>query len=155
MRKFQITVTLPQLRFLEKALNIMTRIGIGQFDVVGETIDLEFEKYLPEGNRSYWNLKYNWFDPMKKALLGFDGGASYGICSPEVSDRTKVTYDMQKSIQKVIATVDKHNEMSVWHDGDLLHLGSEPRIVINEIVIEETPDKTTITEYKNLQPKGK
>jgi hypothetical protein len=151
MRKFQITVTLPQLRMLERALNILTRIGIGQFDVVGETIDLEFEKRLPEGNRSYWNLRYNWFDPMKKVLLGFDGGASYWIGSPEVSDRIKIAYDVQKSIQKVIATVDAHNEMSVWHNGDLIHLGTEPRIVINEIEIEETPDKTTVTEYDNLK----
>jgi hypothetical protein len=151
MKKFQITITLPQLRMLERALNILTRVGIGQFDVVGETIELEFEKKLPEECNTYWKLRDYWFDPMKNSLLGFGIGASYGIGSPEVSDRIKIAYDVQESLQQIIAKLDAHNEMSVWHNGDILHLGSEPRIVINEIEIEETPDKTIVTEYDNLK----
>jgi len=143
--KFNVTLTLKQLMVIEESLNLRTRIGIGQFDCIGDVIENDFSDknerhHLTLGK--YWDVRRKYLDPMKQELLGFISGESYGIASPEVSDRAKISYDMQKSFQQVIAKEIDYQSTSVWHNGDILHLGSEPRISLTKI----KDDKNASTE---------
>jgi hypothetical protein len=62
--------------------------------------------------------------------LGFDFNSSFGIGNKEVHDKVKVSYDMMKSIQKVLAKVDTHHDFSVWHNGNIVKYGKEPIIKV-------------------------
>lgn len=130
---FQISFTKKQLRVLESALNLVTRLGLGQIDCVGEFLDHHANRKKNPNFPSYWDMRNDVFDPLKKKLFGFEGGASYGVGNPEVHDDSHIAYDIQKTIQKTIATEEKHESHSVWHNGDILHYGSEPRIKITKV----------------------
>lgn len=120
--KYKLEVTTKQLQIIEEALDQYTRVGIAQLEIVAENI----VRFFPDNGLNYWGLRENCFDPIKQKLFGYGSGASHGIGSPKVSDRAKIGYDLQKTIQKALAEEEKHHESSVWHHGNILHLGSEP-----------------------------
>ena len=128
MNNYKIKINLNQLRILEKALDIYMRIGIGQIECVAEALgDLGLlEIYTP------LDVREKWFNIIKKELLGFASGASFGIPNPQVSDKAKIAYDMNKTIQKCISDTFKEKTIGVWSDGNILHLGSEPFIKIKK-----------------------
>jgi len=128
--KTEMEVSKKQLLIIEKALDLYLRVGIGQVEIVAEILNEMF----PEKTKdvSQWDMKKKYLDPMKEELFGLSGGGSFGICNDVVSDNAKIAYDLNKTIQKFIATKDNHSETSVWHDGNLLKLGSEPVVVIKD-----------------------
>ena len=138
---FQVNYTKKQLRVIEQALNLVTRLGLGQIDCVGEFLDYHnCDKKKDPKFPSYWDLRNKYFDPMKKDLFGFESGASYGVGNKEVHDDSHIAYDMQKAIQKVIAIEENHDSSSVWHNGDILHYGSEPHIEIKKVPNNKFPE---------------
>ncbi len=58
-----------------------------------------------------------------------------GIANANVHKDVKTMYDLEKSIQKGVATAENHGSWSVWHDGDILHLGDEP--VAKVVILED------------------
>lgn len=110
-----------QLRVLEQALDIFTRICIGQLHEVAHVVS----SYLPkEFKGDMWEMRKE-LDRLTSAYLGLSPGASFGIPSDKVHDDAKIAYDLEKTFQKHIAVVEDHDRWSVWHNGNLLHLGSE------------------------------
>ena len=130
MTKFSMSLTLKQLKILEDALDLYTRVGIGQLEIIGEKLNTLF----PSGKHATipWKLKEKYLNKIKMEFFEFQSGQSYGIGHQKVSDKAKIGYDLQKTIQKTIAEKDDHNRMSVWHDGNILKLGSEPLAKITE-----------------------
>ena len=125
---FTITVNERQVRTLERALDLMTRLGLGQ---VREIID-----YLPEGYAREGALLPTVpdLDVILDHLLavvhelGFhDFGHSYGVGSPNCPPDSMVAYDlgavMRNAIHSLRTDADKH--YSVWGSRPL-HMGSEP-----------------------------
>jgi hypothetical protein len=134
MEKVNLTLTRQQLRLIESALELYMRLGIGQLEIVGEKLLMElFYKMFKDRYSSSKEIEDKFLRPMKQEMFGFGPGASFGISSDKVHDGVKIGYDLQKVIQKHIATVEDHHKYSVWHDGPMLHLGSEPIAEISEI----------------------
>ena len=152
MVKYEVELTHKQLRVIANLLELGTRIGIGQFDEVGRTIEEMHHNNLDKDAwiGLYWDLRNTLFDPLKKKLLGFDGGASYGIANEKVCNEAKIAYDMMKAMQQVIAKEEDHSSSSVWHNGDSLHLGSEPTLNIRKIFMEEGPGNTFVGGCKEV-----
>lgn len=113
-----------QARLLEKILDLYVRIGIGQFEEIAQTInslfDINSNNFELQGNLALELMKV-----LKRQLLGYDNG-NIGISNEKVKNDVKVAYDLAKVLQKGIAVTEDHKSYSVWHDGAILHLGSEP-----------------------------
>lgn len=130
--KYKITVSHEQLRLIEHVLELYSRLAIGQFGTLIRYFHEMFPKAMRKIMAQNIRMEDKYTDPMAFELLGFSSGASYGIGSQEVVDSAKVSYDMQKVIQKIIATVENHHSSSVWHHGPM-KLGSEPIIEVEKV----------------------
>ena len=127
--KYNISLNHQQLRVIERALDLYSRVGIGQFEIVAEAIFCLLTDRMKDKNN--WEITQKFLDSMK-VCLGFPVNGSLGITCEEVSDDAKIAYDMEKVIQKKIATVEDHEQYSVWHRGSM-HLGSQQDIEIKDI----------------------
>jgi len=130
MKKYKIELTLNQLKIIESTLNLYLRIGIGQFGEIAYAVTKLFPKVTNHFNLS--EIK-TWFETASQTLFKFQNGENFGIAQKEVSVKAKDSYDMIKTIQKVIAAEEKHHKHSVWHNGNILKLGKEPLIKIEEV----------------------
>jgi len=127
---YNLTITHKQLRIMERALDLYIRVGIGQFEALIDSLEYLFPETMK--HQSAYILREQYTDKLKNLIFDFHSGGSYGISNPSISDEAKIAYDMDKVIQKMIAVIEDHHNGSVWHHGDLLHLGSEPSAKIEE-----------------------
>ncbi len=127
---YTLTLTDKQARWLQKALDFYTRIGIGQWQEFTNVIyEMMSNGLLPtssgrSGERAD-ELVLLAIEHAKQVHLDMAPNASFGIVSPDVADPVKVLYDLGAVLRKAIAKADRHSPMSVWHDSPM-HLGSEP-----------------------------
>lgn len=128
MTHFTLKLTLKQAALVQKALDFYTRIGIGQWqEFITVVNEMMFSGDLPasaDGVHSDDRFAQALRDA-KKSHLGLEPNAFFGIPHPDVGDSTKILYDVDAVLRKLIATAENHKSISVWHD-DPLHLGSEP-----------------------------
>ena len=128
MTTFTITVNEKQARAIERALDLMTRLGLGQ---VREVID-----YLPDGYQRPYALlprepdRDKILDSLLEVVqeLGFHGfGHSYGVGHENVPDEAMIAYDLGAVMRNAIHSLrdDEDKHFSVWGNKPL-HYGSEP-----------------------------
>ncbi len=131
MSHYTLKLTPKQAALVQKALDFYTRIGIGQWQEFASVInEMMMIGTLPPSRSAHEMVRDD--DQLVQAIryaklvhLGMEPNASFGISHPDVGDNTKVVYDVEAVLRKVIATAENHHSMSVWHH-DPLHLGSEP-----------------------------
>lgn len=123
---FELKVTDRQISVLIDALDLYSRIGIGQVEEVAEVL----RKLYPD-HCKYDDRKLLADFKMKVFEHGING--SWGVCNEQVHDNCQVAYDIEKVLQKAIASKYNHHSTSVWHDGPMLHLGSEPIAKIKDM----------------------
>lgn len=103
MSKYTLTLNEEQAQIISKALDMYSRIGIGQLETVidhPEIIKRIFDGSAQvESFPSARNLMY----PAKKILFGYDTNASAGIYSREVLDCNRVAWDIKKVIDHRIS----------------------------------------------------
>lgn len=116
--KLQITITATQARLIESALDLYVRLGLGQTDKLAEFLDDLFP--------GHYELLETIMEGIKMEVCGCPKNGSLGIANKKVKPEVKTSYDLMKCIEKGIAEAEEHAEYSIWHDGDLLHLGTEP-----------------------------
>lgn len=96
----KITINEKQAAVLLKALDLYSRVLIGQTENVEEVL-----------RDTYWTEeKAHVFEPIraclvevKKLLWGFGGTASFSIRNKEVNDNARISFDMLQTIRSVIA----------------------------------------------------
>lgn len=95
--KYNIVVDEAQARILVEALDLYTRIGIGQFAEVVRVYNYEWKTPIPAVDRLV--------DVMNAAkhVIGFGPGASHGIHSPDVHDVFRRAYDIRCVIRHRLA----------------------------------------------------
>ena len=79
---------------LMKALDLYSRLLIGQFDMLKDTVT-DWKKWSPKANEL--------IEQLKQEVYGFSSGASYGIHSPEVDDDARVAWDVQQVLRNRLA----------------------------------------------------
>lgn len=121
-----------QLRVIVEALEVIMRLGLGQIEYISDVMSsIHFKKTEDQGI-DFYKIKEKYLDPMKQELLNLQSNQYFSISSNHVEDRVKVAYDIMKAMQKVISEKENHERFSVWRDGNILHLGSAPKIKIEE-----------------------
>jgi hypothetical protein len=131
VRKYNITVDEHQARILVAALDLYTRIGIGQFTEIVRVYNYEWKTPVPVVDRLV--------DAMNaaKQVIGFGPGASYGIHSPDVHDVFRRAYDIQCVIRHRLA-FDRTPEGGLGVDFDTpRQIGELPLPTIKEEEEEE------------------
>jgi hypothetical protein len=126
-----------QLRLVERAMNLYSRLGAGQFE---EMFD-EFQFMFPQDSKNWasrWDLKIKYADPMKEELLGLKDGANLGISTVPGRAREEVciAYEINKVVQNTIATEENHNAISVWHHTPI-KMSSVPLPIVEKVLINQ------------------
>jgi hypothetical protein len=117
----QITMTSGQARLIRDALELFVALGIGRTE---EVSDMLGQLHKLEQNQEDTLKEFMKF--IKINYLGCPPKGNWGISNPEKVDPVaRTAYDLKKVFEKVIAVAENH-DMSVWHDGDMLHYGTEP-----------------------------
>ena len=103
-KKIQITLTSHQAGVLNDALDLYSRIHLGQLQeiiyMLG-TYNICNKEKLSDIDDKYLQLEEA--ITQAKSIMGFTSGASYGIHSLEVHDNARVAYDTLQIITQLLA----------------------------------------------------
>ena len=97
MKKFKLTLTERQDFILRDALDIYSRIGIGQFERVVDLYDLNgmmSEKRREDVENIFTSAK---------VVCGHNRAGSFGIHNPEVNDNFRKAFDVNQVLRNKIA----------------------------------------------------
>lgn len=98
--KITITLSDKQAEVLVGALDLYSRVMIGQLENVEEVLRLA---YWTELGVEKLDHARGLFDAAKAVLWGFSRGASYGIHNTKASDKARQAFDLQQAIRNTIA----------------------------------------------------
>lgn len=99
MPNYNLNLSQKQAEILIRALDLYSRIGIGQFEEVLNVYDhgLKLDHFQREQIRKALNAA--------KAEAGHPANGSYGIHNPEVRDEFRTAYDIQQVVHNRLALV--------------------------------------------------
>jgi len=125
-RKYNITVTETQAELLVCALDLYSRIGIGQFEEVASVYD-------PARKLENWDSIHTLLLAAKEEA-GHPRNGSHGIMNPKVRDVFRAAYDLQQVIRHKVAW-SRNPEGSILVHHDTPHQTSEkvPLATITEV----------------------
>jgi len=95
--KYTLTLNEEQARILIRALDLYSRIGIGQFEEVAQVYDRGLKLDLTTRDRIRAGLN------IAKVEAGHPVNGSYGIHNEKVDDEFRVAYDLQKVVRHRLA----------------------------------------------------
>lgn len=117
----RLEMTGVQARIIARALDLFVRLGLGQTEEAADFLDTVLDVKDLEALRQTMRA-------VKVEQLGCPANGSYGIGNSKLHPQVHDAYDVKKALEKVIATVEKHQDFSVWHDGNIVKYGKEPHI---------------------------
>jgi ribosomal protein L22 len=127
---FRLTLTVEQADAVIKALDLYTRIGIGQLEEVVKLISrgevpcvLHDHSILPRPDPRTIDQARAFMDSLKLAI-GHHPNGSCGITNPGISITTKRAYEVEKVLSQAVANAKDPNPKfkGVHYDGLLLKL---------------------------------
>jgi len=99
---YELTINKEQAETLVKALDMYSRIGMGQLenitdhpDVHKRIMDSDIIDSIPDA----WSL----FNKAKRVLFDMDSNASHGIYSDGISDINRIAWDIQRVVRHRLA----------------------------------------------------
>ena len=116
----RITLNKNQAYILQHALDIYCRVGTKQLEMIVAEMDDEYLSLRPEVEDEVRNIK--------KKLFNMDLHAGKGISG--TGKQYRESYSMMKIIQKYLYDKDGKGKTSVWSNGNILELNSEPEIEV-------------------------
>ena len=129
--KYNIVVDEQQARILVAALDLYSRIGIGQLTEVVRVYNYEWKMPVPMVDRLV--------DVMNEAkrVIGFGPGGSYGIHSPDVHDVFRRAFDIRCVVRHRLA-FDRTPEGGLGVDFDTpRQIGELPLPTISHVTKKE------------------
>lgn len=114
-------------RIIQQALDLYSRLGMGQFDRIHELMTFDFAKKLDvrsEAEEILDNLKALYFPELGK------GYGYHGIFSNNTPDQSKVAWDIIQVIRNKIAWHEKPEGGHTVSFGDPMKSGSEKFIKV-------------------------
>ena len=103
-KTYTLTMSEEQSQLLVKALDLYSRIGIGQFEEILDVYDPLHRLVPVEAKDTARKL----LDSVK-AVYGHPANGSHGIHNPEVRDEFRAAYDIQRVVRHRLA-FDRHPE---------------------------------------------
>lgn len=98
-QQFVLTLTASQAQTLVEALDMFSRIGIGQIHEVENVVT----RYGMDRKEHNYEAVRNALDFVRRELMGFEPGGSYGIFHKKVHNVFKDAWDLQQVIRYVLA----------------------------------------------------
>lgn len=93
MAKYKLELNEEQLVTLEKALDLYSRIGIGQFH---EILDWQFNWDRTDLPHNAFDWMRDRLDDIKRMLTGFPANAYRGIFGEDTPEGCKIAWDIQQ-----------------------------------------------------------
>jgi hypothetical protein len=120
MSKYTLTLNEKQAQILVSALDLYSRIGIGQFEEVLQVYDRDLK--LDHDQRERIRKALN----VAKGEAGHPSNGSYGIHNPEVRGEFRTAYDIQQVVRNRLAW-DRKPQGDITVDFDKPdRIGTEP-----------------------------
>jgi len=113
--KVTLELSERQAKIVQSALDIYTRLGLGQIERVGDFLD--------------WKTRDQWeqlLAAVKVIGTGHHPNASTGISHPELDDRFKIAYEIQQVVRGKVAWHNKPEGGWTVDFDDPLKLSQEP-----------------------------
>jgi len=115
--QYNLSLTHKHVRVLITALDTYIRTELGQFErLVEDHLEISVEKRK--------QCKFL-FDQVKEIMYGMRANESMGICNTKLHGNVRICYEIEKTLQKIIAEIENHQRYSVWHDGPM-KISNEP-----------------------------
>jgi hypothetical protein len=93
MQRYTLTITEKHAEIIADALDLYVRIGLGQFEKIVRVYDRKYALSPEVKQRMVEQIQ------AAKVLAGHTPHGSYGLLSPEVSDRFRVAYDILQVVR--------------------------------------------------------
>jgi hypothetical protein len=129
---YTLNLDSTQANVLVKALDLYSRMGMGQIEEVAHVL----------GQMHYGKVPYEKVheleDALKKAkkdLFDCHPNASYGICGPKVPAEAKTAYDVECVLRQAVAKQEEAESWNVWHH-DPLHTNREVPLARVSVKVE-------------------
>lgn len=131
----RLTCTIDQAKTISKALDLYTRIGIGQLEELTWMLRfglIPFPRF--DDNDQYIAEKLDVIKDIDQSIghiktsLGFSTNSGYGIGNPKVLDTFKVAYEVVKVIDRAIAIYNNPDPVfkGVNYDGLTMRYTNDP-----------------------------
>lgn len=136
-KRITLTVTLDQARAMESALDLMTRVGIGQFAAIAELVRMDVVPvFRMNGSRTAHHERQaatpeacdaieSLLDQAKE-VLGYPRNASHGVGHPDNHVSVHRSYEVMKVLQKVLHEASAGWEGSTRGEGLLVRYTDDP-----------------------------
>lgn len=100
----KLELTIDQAKVVEDALDLYSRIGIGQLEEVEHVLKRKFGFFnvVDKNTPINWDA-FNQAIKYAKLYIGFEPNASYGIGNKKVSVSVKRAFEIQKTLSKELA----------------------------------------------------
>jgi len=132
-QRIQIQTVLPQAEAIRDALDLYSRLAMGQFSELAAMISSGAirvrDDRVPDGHRVADAQEVDEIASKLREitiLLGHRRGSSFGIGSPALNDAARSAYEVQKVIDKAIADERNPGAKTVRHDGLLVRYTGHP-----------------------------
>jgi hypothetical protein len=102
MPKYQMTVSEKQAEILVRALDIFSRIGLGQFEEVLQVYDANLKLSYEQREQIRAGLV------IAKGAAGHPPNGSYGIHNPEVREDFRAAFDVMQAVRHQLAQDKSH-----------------------------------------------
>lgn len=131
------TFSLPQAGMASRALDLFSRIGIGQLDPVAELSRMSFAVKLQDGELQETSIAdciaVEGLMAAASRLLGYPSGASYGITSRMVPLPARRSWEIKKVVDRALA-IERNPEPKtsfprVGYDGLSFRITDDPKPV--------------------------
>lgn len=133
MKKVVVEMTLEQAEANCKALDLLTRICMGQINIIEELFRYEGVKARdsssPSGGRNLTQEELKEVGSLcasMKGVLGFERGASFSIGSQAVNSDAHRAYEVLCVLREALAKDRTPNGSSVWHYGLTVRYTKDP-----------------------------
>ena len=98
--KITMELSEKQYKIITRALDLYSRIQMGQLHEIVQVIAFESGKHIEHPERHKVN---NLLSEVKQYIFGLDNNAYNSICSDEVSESAKISYEIKQVMDSKLA----------------------------------------------------
>lgn len=120
---YRLEVDDNHLRLIIDALDFYSRIGCGQFSEIEHIWRKFCWDVLPGDAKQKQQSLQLFAERMRWAAESLGEESRQPIASKKIDGRFGEMYDIQKTLQKAVATANGYEEFSVWHYGNDVRYG--------------------------------
>lgn len=140
-----LQVSLPHARAIVAATDLLTRLGLGQIQIIPELVRVGTIPVASDSSKSRQQADLNVIEQIDaladsmKASLGFTKGASFGVGHPHVCRQAHLAWEVKKVVDKCVSEMVEPNPQfrGVNYDGLVVRYTQEPAPVASPAALDD------------------